>query len=88
MAKQKGQLQRKMCDDNGDTFIAILNKLILAPDLCNKLYSIITLMNLGHHSLFHKGFLTVYFGAKYLNAVTLLHGAQSKHVVLREIKVM
>ena len=31
-AKQKGQVQIKMCDDNGDPFIAMLRSIILAPD--------------------------------------------------------
>ena len=33
-AKQKGQVQIKMCDDNGDAFIATLHSVILAPDIC------------------------------------------------------
>ena len=32
-AKQKGQLWIKMCDNNGNTFIATLHSVILAPDL-------------------------------------------------------
>ena len=47
-AKQKGQVQIKMSDDNGDTFIAPLHNVLLAPDLCNRLFSIIKLMNFGH----------------------------------------
>ena len=31
--KQKGQVQIKMCDDNGDNFTATLNNVVLAPDL-------------------------------------------------------
>ena len=64
MAKQKGQVTLKMCNDNGDTFIATLHNVLLAPDLCNRLFLIITLMNLGHNYLFHKAFCTVYFGDK------------------------
>ena len=52
MAKQKGQVQIKMCDDNGDTFIATLHNVLLAPDLCNRLFFIITLMNLAKTCLF------------------------------------
>ena len=70
-AKQKGQVQIKMCDDNGKTFIATLHNILLEPDLCDSLFSIITLMNSGHNCLFHKGFCTVYFGAREKNAVTL-----------------
>ena len=42
---QKGQVQIRICDNNGDTFIAMLHNVLLAPDLCNRLFSIITLMN-------------------------------------------
>ena len=56
-AKRKGQAQIKMCNDNRYPFIATLHNVLLAPDLCNRLFSIITLMNLGHTCLFHKGFL-------------------------------
>ena len=59
MVKQKGQVQIKMCDDNGKPFIATLHNLLLAPDLCNRLLSIIALMNSEHTCLFHKGFSTV-----------------------------
>ena len=54
--KQKGQVRIKMCNNNGDPFIATLHNVLLAPDLCNRLFSIIKLMNLGHTCLFHKGF--------------------------------
>ena len=37
-AKQKGQVQIQMCDDNGKTFIATLYNVLLAPDLCNRLF--------------------------------------------------
>ena len=74
-----------MCDDNGKTFIALLNNVLLAPDLCDRLFSIITLMNSGHTCLFHKGFCTVYFGAKEKNSVTLPHSAQRKHAFLGKI---
>ena len=47
-AKQKGQVTIKMCDNNRDRFIARLHYVLLAPDLCNKLFSIITLMNYEH----------------------------------------
>ena len=69
IAKQKGQVGIKMCDNNGNPFIATLHNVILAPDLCDWLFSIIMLMNSGHTCLFHKGFCTVYFGAKENNAV-------------------
>ena len=74
-----------MCNDNGKPFIATLHNVLLAPDLCDRLFSIITLMNSGHTCLFHKGFFTVYFGAKENNAVTFPHSAQRKHAFLGKI---
>ena len=32
IAKQKGQVQIKMCNNNGDPFIATLHNVLLAPD--------------------------------------------------------
>ena len=84
--KQKCQVQIKMCDNHGDPFIATLHNVLLATDLCDRLFSIITLMNLGHTCLFYKGFCTVYFAAKEKNAVTLPHSAQRKHAFLGKIK--
>ena len=88
MKKETGQLQIKMCDDNGDTFITKLHNVLLAPFLCKWLFSNITLMNLGHTYLVHKGFLTVYFVPKEKNTVTLPHNAQRKHAFLGKIKEM
>ena len=79
-AKQKGQVQIKMCDNNGDPFIGTLRNVLLVPDFCNRLFSIIALMNLVHTCLLNKGFCMVYFGEKEKNAVTLSHSAQRKHV--------
>ena len=78
-AKQKGQVLIKMCNDKVDTFIATLHNVILALDLCDRLFSIIMLMNLGHNCLSRKGFFTVYFLDKKKNAVNLPHSAQWKH---------
>ena len=69
-AKQKGLVRIKMCDDNGKTFIATLYNVLLAPDFCDRLFSIIKLMNAGHTCLFQKVFCTVYFRAKEDNALT------------------
>ena len=77
-----------MCDDHGKTFIATLYNVMLAPDLCDRLFSIIKLMNAGHTCIFHEGFCTVYFGAEKKNAVTLPHSAQRKHAFLRKINNM
>ena len=63
-AKKKGQVRIKMCNNHGDPFIATLHNVLLSPDLCDRLFSIITLMNSGHTCLFHKGFSTVYFVVK------------------------
>ena len=59
MAKQKVQVQIQICDDNGDTFIATLNNVLLAPDLRVGVFSIITIMNSKQTCLFQKGFCTV-----------------------------
>ena len=78
----------KICDDRGDPFVATLHNVILVPDLCDRLFSIIMLMNLGHTCLFPKGFCTVYLGAKEKNEVALPYSAQRKHAFLGEIKDM
>ena len=61
-----------------------LYKVLLAPDLCDRIFSIITLMNAGHTCLFHKGFCTVYYGEKKDNAVTLTHSAVRKHAFIEK----
>ena len=81
-AKQKRSVRIQICDDNRETFIATLYNVLLAPDLCDRLFSIITLMNAGNTCLFHKGFCTVYFGTKEDNAVTLPHSAVRKHAFM------
>ena len=63
-AKQKGSVRIQMCNDNRKTFVATLYTVLLAPDLCDRLFSIIMLMNAGHMCIFHEGFCTVYFGEK------------------------
>ena len=57
--KQKGQVQIKMYDNNGYPFIATLPNVLLAPDLCDRLFLIITLMNSGHTCLLHKVFFRI-----------------------------
>ena len=84
--KQIGQVQIRMCDNNENNFIAMLHKVLLAPDLFDGLFSIITLMNQGHTCLFHKGFCTVQICNKKKNEVTLLHSAQRKHAFLIKTK--
>ena len=85
-AKQKGSVRIKICDDNGKTFVATLYKVLLTPDLCDRLFSIIKLMNAGYTCLFHKGFCTVYFREKEKNAVTLPHIAQRKYAFTVKIQ--
>ena len=75
-----------MCDDHVIPFIATLHNVLLAPNLCDNLFSIITLMNSRYTCLFHKGFFTVYFGAREKNVVTLPQIAQRKHAFLLEVK--
>ena len=75
-----------MCDDNGKKFVATLYNVLLAPDFCDRLFSIIMLMNAGHTRIFHKGFFMVYLGAKEKNAVTLPHSAQRKHAFTGKIQ--
>ena len=46
-----------MCHNNGHHFIATLHLVILAPDLCDRLFSIITLTNSGFTCFYTKGFV-------------------------------
>ena len=75
-----------MFNDNGKKLITSLYNVLLAPDLCDRLFSIISLINAGHTCLFHKGFCTVYFGAEKENAITLPHSAQRRHAFTVKIK--
>ena len=75
-----------MCDDNGKPCIATLYNVLLAPDLCDRLFLIIMLMNAGHTCIFQKWFCTVYFGAEKDNAATLLHNTQIKHAFTGKIQ--
>ena len=77
-----------MCDNNGDTFIATLHKVILALDLCYRLSSIIVLIIWYILVYFIKGFTKMYFGAKEKNSVNSPQSAQRKHAFLGEIKEM
>ena len=85
-AKQNVSLRIQMCNDNRKTFVATLYNVLLAPDLCDRLFSIIALMNVGNTCIFHKEFCTVYFGAKKSNAVTLPQSAQRKHAFTGKIQ--
>ena len=37
-AKQEGQAQIQMCNNNGKHFIATFHNILLEPDLCNRLF--------------------------------------------------
>ena len=50
--KQKGSVRIQMCDDNEKKFVANLYNVLLAPDLCDRLFSIIKLINSGYMCLF------------------------------------
>ena len=80
--KKRGQVRTKICDDSRDPFIATLHNIILAPYLCDKVFSIIALINSGSPCLFNNGFSMVYFRKKEKNAVTLPHSAERKHAFL------
>ena len=69
-----------MRDDNGKPFIATLYNMLLAPDMCDKLFSIIKSMNLRQNFLFNKGFCTVFFSDNEHTVVTLPQSTQRKHV--------
>ena len=85
-ARQKVQVQIKMCEDNRDTFIVKLHNVLLAIDLCDRLFSIITLMNSVYICLCHKRFCMIYFRGKEKNEVTLPYSAQQKHAFWGGIK--
>ena len=48
-AKQTGQVQIEMCNNNKKSFISTLYNMLLAPDLCDQLFSIIKLMDSVHN---------------------------------------
>ena len=54
--KQKGQEQIKTCNNNGDTFIATFYYVLLAPDLCDRLFYNLKSMNLYILVYITKGF--------------------------------
>ena len=46
--KETGQVQITMCGDNGKPFVDSLYNILFAPDLYNRLFSIIVLINTVH----------------------------------------
>ena len=59
---------------------------LLAPDLCNRLFSIITVNSSGRTYIFHKGFCTILLSDNEMSVVSLLHSAQQKHTLLVKMK--
>ena len=85
-AKQKLQVQIRICNNNGNYFIVTLHNVLLSPDLCNRLFSIVKLMNLGHTCLFQKWFCMVHLGNKKENTVPITNSAQRIHSFLVKTK--
>ena len=83
---KKGEVQIKMRGGNGKPFIDALYNVLFVLDLCDKLFSIVTLMNSGHTCLFYKGFCMIFLSDNEQNAVTLLHIEQRKRVFLLKTK--
>ena len=61
---QKGQVEIKMCENNGDNFIATKHNVFLAPDICDREFSTNMLMSSGSTCLCHKDFCKVFLGGK------------------------
>ena len=74
MAKKKGQGQIRICDNNRDSFIGTLHNVLLALDICDKLFSNIMLINLSHNCLSDKGFCTCTLATRRKKAGTLIRG--------------
>ena len=85
-AKKTGAVKINMCEDIGKPLISTLYNVLLAPELYDRLFTILMSVNLGYSCLFHKGFCTVFFIDNEQNVVTLPHSAQEKHVFLLKTK--
>ena len=81
-SKTNRRSSNKMRDNNGKPLIAVLYNVLLAPDLCGRLFSIITLMNSRQTFTFTKGFFAVFFGDNEQNRVTFSYSAQKKQAFL------
>ena len=57
VAKKKGTVQIKMFGNNIDTFMATFHSVLLSPYICDRLFSMITLINLGLNFYFTKGYV-------------------------------
>ena len=78
-AKQTGEIEIKIRNDNGKPFIDKWYNILFVPYLCDEIFFIIKLINLGHTCLFHKGFCLVFFSDNEQNTVTLPHSTQQIH---------
>ena len=78
-----------MYDDNGKAFINMFYNVLFASNLCNSLFSNITLLNLVHTCLFKKGFCTFIFSANEHNSVTFPRSAHRnrEYLVLKKGKI-
>ena len=80
-AKQIGEVQIEIRDNNGKTFIDTLYNVLFAPDFFNWLFSIIALIHSVRTFLFHKWFCNFFFSNHKQNAVTIPHRTQRKHAL-------
>ena len=80
-AKQIGEVQIEIRDNNGKTFIDTLYNVLFAPDFFNWLFSIIALIHSVRTFLFHKWFCNFFFSDHKQNAVTIPHSTQRKHAL-------
>ena len=81
-AKQTGEAQIKMCDNNVKPFIAMLYNVLFVPYLCDQLFSMIKFMNQGHTCIYHEGFCIILFIDNEQNTVTLPHSTQLRYAFL------
>ena len=87
-AKQKVQVQIKLCDDNEDIFIMTFPNLILTPDLCNGVIFNYYVNEFGTCLFISQKFLDSVLWQKVENTVILPDSAQRKHEFWGGIKQM
>ena len=61
--KQTGEAQINTRNYNVKPFIGVVYNVLFIPDLCDRVFFIITLMNSGRDFLFHNGFCTFFFSS-------------------------
>ena len=74
-----------MCNDKGYNIITTFHNILLAQDLCNRLFSIIRLLNSGHTLFILQKVLHSVLWKQGENVVSLLQSALRKHECLGEI---